>query len=200
MEQAVTQIGIAMDEFIRLYDKEGPFELINGERRLKMPNVAGHGFVAELMRDSINQWSIPNNLGRAMLEQSFVISYTSNWVTGSRIPDVMYYRAGRLETYKSADPDWKRKPYILVPDLVIEVVSPTDDLRELDDKIDLYLADGVLMVWVVDALREKVSVYTLIADQPNTKRQTTLKQGDLLTGGDIIPGFELAVASIFTAG
>jgi Uma2 family endonuclease len=109
----------------------------------------------------------------------------------------MYYRAERLEAYKAATPDWKLRPYVLVPDLVVEVVSPTDNLTELDDKVDVYLADGVNLVWVIDPQREKVSVYTLVAERPHTKQHTTLKPGDTLSGGDLMPGFEIAVATIF---
>ncbi len=64
-------------------------------------------------------------------------------------------------------------------------------------KIDLYLADGVRMAWVMNPQRIKVSVYTPTPDKPRTKQQTNLFSGDTLTGGDIIPGFEMPVAKIF---
>jgi Uma2 family endonuclease len=191
------QVGMPLDEFIRLYDTEGPFELVNGERIRKMPNVAGHGLCAETLRDAINAYAVPNQLGRAMLEQVFILSYTSNWVAGSRIPDVMYYAADRLEGYKATTPDWKNKPYILVPDLVAEVVSPNDNLTELDEKIDRYLEDRVRVVWVLDPQRAIAQVYTLLAPQPFTKQVVTLKSGDMLQGGEIIPGFEIAVVQLF---
>jgi Uma2 family endonuclease len=191
------QVGMPLDEFIRLYDTEGPFELVNGERIPKMPNVAGHGLCAETLRDAINAYAVPNQLGRAMLEQVFVLSYTSNWVAGSRIPDVMYYTADRLEGYKATTPDWKNKPYILVPDLVAEVVSPNDNLTELDEKIDRYLEDGVRVVWVLDPNRTIAQVYTLLAPQPFTKQVVTLKSGDTLQGGEVIPGFEIPVVQLF---
>ncbi len=35
--------GMTIDEFIRVYDQEGPFELIDGEQRPMSPPVAGHG-------------------------------------------------------------------------------------------------------------------------------------------------------------
>lgn len=197
MVTPAVQIGMSLEEYNRLYDKEGPFELIEGERIPKMPQIAGHGEVEDILRDSINYYAVSRNLGRAFNEQTFVLSYTSGWVTGSRIPDVMYYTAERLATYKEANPDWKTKPYILIPDLVVEVVSPNDDLGELDEKVNLYLTDGVRLVWVMNPNKENVSIYTLISLQPFTKQQTTLKVGDTLTGGEIIPGFEIPVATLF---
>jgi Uma2 family endonuclease len=197
METPSIQIGMPLEEFIRLADKEGPFEIINGERIPKMPQVAGHGEVEDILRDNINALAIVTGLGRAFTEQTFVVSYGSGWVTGSRIPDVMYYAAERLSAYKEANPDWKKKPYILVPDLVVEVVSPNDDMGELSDKVDLYLVDGVRGVWVMDFNKETVSIHSLISREPFTKQQTNLKVGDILTGGDIIPGFEITVSSLF---
>lgn len=197
MESIATQVGMPLDEFNRLFDQEGPFELINGERIPKMLNIAGHGEASDTLRDAISDFAVKLQLGRAFREYTFVVSYTSNWVTGSCIPDVMYYTWDRLEAYKAANPDWKKKPYILVPDLVVEVISPTDNLGDLNDKIDLYLLDGVRLVWTVDLEREQVSIYTLIANQPFTKQQTNLKRGDILRGGEVIPGFEIPVATIF---
>lgn len=194
--EAKTEIGMALDEFIRLYDTEGAFELINGERIAKIPNIAGHGEIVELIFLAIHVWVSAKALGKIVREMPFVLSYTSNWVTGSRIPDVMYFRAERFTPYQESTPDWKNKPYILIPDLAVEVVSPNDNLWELDEKVDLYLADGVRLVWVIDPQRKKVSVYTPAA-APYTRQQINLKSGDMLTGGDIIPGFEIAVDAIF---
>ena len=72
-----------------------------------------------------------------------------------------------------------------------------DDLGELDEKVNLYLTDGVRMVWAINPNKENVSIYTLVSLQPFTKQQTTLKVGDRLSGGEMIPGFEIHVASLF---
>lgn len=197
MDTPTIQIGMSLEEYNRLSAQEGPFEIIDGERIPKMQQVAGHGEVIDIFRDGINGHAIAKKLGRAFSEQTFVLSYSPGWVTGSRIPDVMYYTAERLNDYKEANSDWKKKPYILVPDLVVEVVSPNDDLGELGEKVDLYLTDGVQLVWVMDFNKETVAIHTLISLQPFTKQQTTLKVGDTLTGGEIIPGFEIPVATLF---
>jgi len=197
LEPAATKIGMPMEEFIRLYDTEGPFEFIDGERKPIMPQVAGHGEVSLTVYHGLYAVTAANHLGVVLHEQTFVLSYTSNWVTGSRQPDVMFYTAERINAYKEANPDWKLKPYVLVPDLVVEVMSPNDDPDELDEKIDLYLADGVRMAWVMNPQRIKVSVYIPTPNTPRTKQQTNLFSGDTLTGGDLLTGFEMPVAKIF---
>jgi Uma2 family endonuclease len=197
LEPAATKIGMPMEEFIRLYDTEGPFELIDGERIPKMPNVAGHDESSRATFVALHLFTKERQLGEVMMESPFVLSYTSNWVTSSRIPDVMYFTQDRVTAYKRANPDNKLKPCILVPDLVVEVVSPSDNFIELDEKVDRYLLDGVQAVWVVDPQRKKVFLHTLTSRGPFTKQVTALESNDTLTGGEIIPGFEIAVATIF---
>lgn len=197
LEPAVTKIGMPLDEFIRLYDTEGPFELIDGERIPVMPTVAGHNKAIKRLFLALERHAEARNLGEAFTEVPFVLADQPNWVKGSRLPDVMYFSAERLSAYIAATPDWELKPYILVPDLVVEVVSPSDNLLEVDEKVDRYLLDGVRAVWVVDPQRKKVLIHMLKSRSPFTKEITTLQIGDLLTGGDIIPDFEIPVAKIF---
>lgn len=197
LEPAVTKIGMPMEEFIRLYDTEGPFELIDGERIPVMPTPAGHSKVTKRLFLALELLAQAQNLGEAFTETTFALTDEPNWVEGSRVPDVMFFTAERLSAYIAATPDWELKPYTLVPDLVVEIVSPNDNLRELDEKVDRYLLDGVRAVWVVDPQRKKVLIHTLNSRSPFTKQITTLQIGDTLTGGDIIPGFEMPVAKIF---
>ena len=66
-----------------------------------------------------------------------------------RIPDVLAVRqmpSGRF---------LRRPPYI-----VVEVLSPDDRSRDLDDKIDDYLAFGVENIWVIDPGRFRLTVWT----------------------------------------
>ncbi len=137
------------------------------------------------------------HLGKVIREMPFVLSYTSNWVTGSRIPDLMYYTAERLAAFQEANPNYKKMLYVLVPDLVIEVASPNDNLSDLDEKVNQYLVDGVQMVWVIDPQKQRVSVNRLLSQYPFSKQQTILTPTDNLTGGDLIPDFEIQVATIF---
>jgi len=80
----------------------------------------------------------------------------------------------------------------MVPDLAVEVISPGDSYSEVDEKVERYLNDGVRMVLVVDPQRRKVVVHV-----PNSNRPTHLTENDILSGGDVLPGFEVKVADIF---
>lgn len=196
MELIGTQTEMALEDFIHAY-AEQPFEWIEGERRPLMPNVAGHGEIIEFLYLALHHFFLAHPVGKVIRELHFVLSYTPNWVSGSRVPDLMVYTADRLEAYKAANPDWRLKPYILVPDLVVEVVSPTDDLSEVDDKIIRCLLDGVPVAWVVNPIRKQVTVSALSSRQPFSRQQTVLDKTDVLKGGTLLPGFELSVADLF---
>ncbi len=78
----------------------------------------------------------------------------------------------------------------IAPDLAVEVVSPTDNLKKLTNKVLNYVTSGTL-VWVVYPDEQQVKVYT-----PGQPVQT-LGINDVLDGGTVLPGFELALKEIF---
>jgi Uma2 family endonuclease len=198
MVTPAVQVGMSLDDFIRQYGRQ-PFELTNAANIPLMPQVAGHGQIVQILGIALDQYAVVRQLGEAWMRMPFVQVDNLSKVIYSLTPDVIYFNAKRIAHYKVEYPDWKQKPYILVPDLVVEVVSPNgdDELGELDEKVNLYLTDGVRLVWVINPNKEQVAIYTLVALQPFTKQQTTLKVGDTLSGGELIPGFEIAVASLF---
>lgn len=102
----------------------------------------------------------------------------------------MFYRMERITAYKSEDPDWEDKPFVLVPDLVVEVISRNDKYTVVNARVDRYLEDGVQIVWVFDPKPKTIIVRTL-----DSYSKFTVK--DTLTGGNVIPGFEIAVKAIF---
>ena len=76
-------------------------------------------------------------------------------------------------------------------DLVVEVVSPNDEVYELSRKIELYLSSGVGLVWVVEP--EPKIVYVHRQDGTVTK----LRENDEITGEKALPEFRCKVAEFF---
>jgi Uma2 family endonuclease len=181
-----------LDEFIR-EQADQPFELINGERIAKMPQVFGHSYVIRLLVRILDAFTQKHQLGEVFQETTFILPdrYDSNWVEGSRIPDVMFYSADRLADYLAATPEWRERPIPLVPDLVIEVVSPNDSYTKLDEKVDAYLADGVRLVLVVDPQRRKITL-----DAPDGMHYKLAGDATLDLSA-VIAGLTLPLAEIF---
>jgi len=103
-----------------------------------------------------------------------------------RIPDIAFTRKERL---RPRDQRVGFSP--IVPDLVVEVVSPSNRPDQLADKIVFYLAAGVRLVLEIDPDPRTVTVHA-----PGIAPRV-LGEGDILDGGDVLPGFTVPVAAIF---
>jgi Uma2 family endonuclease len=103
-----------------------------------------------------------------------------------RKPDVSFLRKERLPADQEPEGHCR-----VAPDLVVEVVSPNDLFEEVTGKVEEYLSAGVLLVWVVDPARRRVSVYR------RDGTGTVLRPDDELTGEDALAGFRCRVGDLF---
>lgn len=127
------------------------------------------------------------NIGRAITE---VLFHLPAPVNRDRRPDLAFIS---YQTW----PKRKAIPYTggawdVVPNLAGEVVSPTDNADELQDKIADYFRAGVQLVWVVYPAQQQIHVY-----QSQTQI-TVLTKADTLDGGTVAPDFRLPLAELFT--
>jgi Uma2 family endonuclease len=103
----------------------------------------------------------------------------------SRSPDVAFIRAEQLPAKMPGG------PIRIAPDLVVEVLSPSESKSYLEEKMADYREAGTPLIWVVDPLRCFVTVHARDA-APHA-----LREGDTLTGGRVLPDFSCAVADLF---
>jgi Uma2 family endonuclease len=125
-----------------------------------------------------------NRLGKIfMAETGFLLSRDPDTV---RAPDIAFIRKDHLPAELPQDAFWPGPP-----DLAVEVVSPGDTLRELDEKVQGWLDAGAMLVWVVDPQRRSVGVYRA------GRNIKMLTENDELTGEDVLEGFRCRVGEIF---
>jgi Uma2 family endonuclease len=105
-----------------------------------------------------------------------------------RYPDVSFVRHDR----KVAAGDVDDLIAAWTPNLAVEVISPGNTAKEMDDKLKLYLDAGVELVWYADPDRDEVRVYTSLDDVEH------LGLADELDGGLVLPGFRLSIEHWFT--
>src|SRR5262249_36957745 len=79
------------------------------------------------------------------------------------------------------------------PDLVVEVLSESNTIKEMAIKLDEYARAGVKLVWYVDPERKEVTVYP----KGRERGKKVLGLTGTLDGGSVLPGFTLPVARIF---
>ena len=170
-------------DLIALSDREDRlFELIDGVLVEKATSFRA-SFLAVSIAVSLRAFIDPQNLGLVSgangplrLSPSLIRSPSVAFVSWARIP------GGRIP----------REPIpSLVPDLAVEVLSPSNTPREMALKRRHYFEAGVRLVWIVDPRRRTVAVYT------GPDRPARLDASATLNGGDVLPGFTLPLARHF---
>ncbi len=106
----------------------------------------------------------------------------------TRSPDASWVRLDRWEALTSAEQE-AFPP--LCPDFVVELRSPTDNLKKLQAKMQEYLEQGAQLGWLIDPKTKQVEIYRLGQDKEVLSQPTTL------SGEDVLPGFVLDLRPVF---
>jgi Uma2 family endonuclease len=180
-----TTIQPTTAEELLMMPKDGfRYELVKGELKKMSPAGVEHGAVAVNLTILLGQYVKANNLGIVLAaETGFKLAIDPDTVLA---PDVSFVRRERIP--QSGLP---KAFYPGAPDLAVEVVSPGDTKKEIEGKVEEWLAAGASAVWVVDPKRRTVIVHRLRAEA------ITLGETDELDGQDVVPGFRCNVSEIF---
>jgi Uma2 family endonuclease len=173
------------EELWRLPDDGTRRELVRGELRTMAPAGYEHGKIETKLTWRLAEHVEKSKLGDVVgADTGFVLARDPDLV---RAPDAAFVSRARLEQTRAS-----KQFFPGPPDLAIEIVSPSDTLYEIDEKVDDYLAAGTLLVWVVNPRRRTVTVH-----RPGGQ-QVVLREADQLTGEDVVPGFACPVGSLFS--
>lgn len=194
MSDKTDTTSLTLEDYMERFSDQGAFELIDGEFITMTPQVTRSGRLAFRIARFLADYAEAHNAGEVFIEVPFVLLYESTWVKGSRVPDVMFVSQAKLDTIQAADSDWQDKPIIGAPDLVVEVISPTDKALILGRKVKLYLEDGVRLLWVVEPENDMVTVY-----RADSNQAIRLSRADTLSGDDVLPGFRLSLEALFAS-
>jgi Uma2 family endonuclease len=181
---ATATAAATIEQLETLPEDECHYEIIRGELRDVPPAGFEHSNIAGNVLTHVNRFVRRNQLGRVASEAAgFVLARDPDILLS---PDVSFVANDRLP------PPAERAGFLqLAPDLVVEVMSPNDTVTEVAEKVSIYLQAGVRLIWVVLPKQPLVHVYA------NDREITILHATDTLDGGDVLPGFSLAVADIF---
>ena len=157
-------------------------ELVEGVLHTRTPAGGEHGRTGARLLVEVGVHVRARQLGEVFTaETGFVLRRGPDTV---RAPDVAFVRAER-----AAEARVPGFPAV-VPDLVAEVVSPSDRATEVSSKALAWLDAGVRVVWVVDPANRSVTAY-------DTGGVSVLRGSDALSGGDVLPGFTLSLADLW---
>jgi Uma2 family endonuclease len=185
VSSAITKFTTA-DELLAMPDDGFRYELIEGELIRMSLAGAEHGAVAVNIAAPLSLHVRTHKLGTVYAaDTGFKLQSDPDTVRG---PDVAFVTKKRVV---EAGPG---SGYLTgAPDFAVEVLSPNDSKRKTDAKAKQWLNTGARLVWVVDPRKATVTVYRSLTE---IFEATT---GDILDGGDVVPGFQLAVADIFSS-
>ena len=177
---------LTADDLLRLDAQGVRGELIRGALIKMAPAGHRHGKIITRLVMRLGVFIEPRGLGTLTASDSGV------WLERDpdtvREPDVAFFSAARIPL--DADiPGYAE----VAPDLVVEVVSPTDRLAAVNDKALMWLRYGARLVWVVHPDARVVDVHR------EGHPVAALGENDALDGSDALPGFACPVREIFAA-
>ncbi|MER3438302.1 MAG: hypothetical protein C4346_12355 [Chloroflexota bacterium] len=160
------------------------YEILYGVPREVEGMSERHGAIAGRLHVYLGSYVLDHELGEIFSSDTrFVFPTTPPSVLA---PDIAFISATRLAATRLAEGFSRR-----VPDLVVEVASPSNSEAKILQKISIYLANGVRAVWLVRPGPRTVTIFR--PDGP----EVILTGDQELDGGDILPGFRLPIARLF---
>lgn len=129
-------------------------------------------------------WNEQNKLGKVFDSSGgFKLPNGAN-----RAPDASWVT---LERWNALTSEEKKKFPPICPDFVVELMSPSDSLKETQDKMKEYRDNGARLGWLINRKSRQVEIYRQGAEVEVLDSPATL------SGEDVLPGFVLSLESIW---
>jgi len=168
------------------YELPEPYEraeLVRGELQLIPLTGFRHGDVGARILARLSAFVETHRLGVVTMASGYVLADLPHTVRG---PDIAFVSATSLPR----EFDRARIPRFR-PDLAVEILSPSENRRRIEETLDDYDAVGVPVVWVVDPEQETIAVFA------NGEAPRVRVAGEILDGGALLPGFSLPLVEVF---
>jgi len=179
-----TESKVWTDEEFMALSKDGHrYELVNG-KPIDMGNSGmEHGGIGSFLGGLLAIYVRREKLG-IVCDSSTAFALNNG---NKRSPDVSFVDRERLKGLKSPP----RGFFQGSPDLAVEILSPSNTVEEIHQKIVEYFENGTRLVWVIHPDER----YVLVYHSPEPDR--FLRPDNTLDGEDVVPGFSMAVAELF---
>ena len=183
IQQTKTEITSAAQLYLMPNDGHR-LELVKGILIVMSPAGSEHGRIASRILTRLSTHVEANNLGDTFAaETGFLIETNPDTV---RAPDAAFISHERLS---SVDDTSAYLP--LAPDLVVEVLSPSDSSSDVEAKVEQWLSAGTLIVLVADPKNETIRVYR------SKSEIQVLHSGEVFSSGEVCKDWQLVVDDIF---
>jgi Uma2 family endonuclease len=182
----VKNIGITEEKFYQLCRDNSDLSMeLTAQKELIIMTPKGlmTGWRENILLTDLTIWARKDGTG-------IVVSADTAYVlpsTAVRGPDASWIRRERLAAFSKEELE---KFGHLCPDFVAEIMSPSNTLSELQDKMAEYISNGALLGWLIDPYEARVYIYR------SGKAVECLQNPTTISGDPILPGFVFNVAEI----
>jgi Uma2 family endonuclease len=180
------KIDLSDDQFFQMCQKNGDYRFertASGEILIMAPTGSDTGRRNVKITTQLEIWNSQNNLGEVFDSSTGFILPNG----AERSPDASWIKA---ERWNALTPEQKEKFAPICPDFVVELRSPSDSLKDLQEKMQEYIDNGAQLGWLIDRKNQRVEIYlpgkdVEILDNPAS-----------LSGENVLPGFVLNLQQI----
>lgn len=180
---AITQRRMTLEEFLQLpeADEKPYLEFCDGVATKKVSPKGKHSTLHDELAWHLNRVARPSRLAKVYTE------LRATFANASRVPDIAVYRRGRIPRDPSGE---VADDFFDPPDIAIEILSPGQTLTRLAERCRWFVEHGVQIALLV--ISRNRSVMRFAPDGV-----VTLRGGDRIDLGSVLPGFDLTVGELF---
>lgn len=182
---------LTFDEWLQLPETKERYEIVDGEMCMSPGATVFHQRIMRRIERPLSDFVESNGLGEVFTPPLDVLIRQEPLRT--RQPDVLFLNAQR-KVIGGPDEAAATKFLDVPPDIVVEILSPSDTRSALGNKLPDYQSINVPECWLFDPVTFTASVLDLTGDEP--RQVTLLGMEDTLTSA-LLPGFELKLSEIF---
>jgi Uma2 family endonuclease len=168
------------EELLQLPDDGHKYEYVEGELKVS-PAGMFHERIGANLIIALGSFVKLRGLGGVYSSSAGYRMNSGNLLS----PDVSFVRKARLPGGKHPEGFGH-----FAPDLVVEILSPSDSLAALQTKINEYFENGSEQVWIIDPRKKRTFVYRSATDY------ATLEEHDEVSGGNLLPGFRFRLTDL----
>jgi Uma2 family endonuclease len=183
----VETVGLTPEQFLRLCRDNGDLRMELTARKelvIMTPTGLATGWRNNIICHRLTEWALKDGTG-ITLDNNAGYTLPNGAV---RAPDASWMPRGRWEAIDKEDREKFAHTY---PDFAVELMSPSDTLAELQEKMTEYMANGVQLGWLIDPYEKRVYIYR--PDEPFE----TLDNPATINGDPVLPGFVFNITEIW---
>jgi len=160
-------------------------ELVDGEIVMSPKNDSFHGDICTRLSAVLVPFVETSRLG-AIWDSSTGFRMNNLNV---RAPDISFVSRARLKAQGFRRST--RRFFPGAPDLAVEVLSPNNTRKEIDERLKDFFSSGTRLAWIIDPDAQRVEICRSLTER------RWISGEDFLEGEDLLPGFRYPIADFF---